>query len=245
MADNPDMDISPGDSTPTSEASYSLTGTPTIYVGGNQHNDEALPSTTVVLPNALPRLASHPNASSSNMTSSSVNASSLASSSGGAAPSMHYPATCPSTATGAGSVGNSGGGGGSGSSGIVVGGATMLPATGLATTNVAGTIPSTANTLSSSGNSNNSNHRKLDAVTALHQSHMGAVGSPNVSTWNSFVHVLEYNQNFWLFCFADPCSIIFESSGSSFELKCSGPTKARLQGSGFTNASTTDSSSYK
>lgn len=169
------MDISPGDSTPTSEASYSLTGTPTTYVGGNQHNDQALPSATVVLPNALPRLASHPNASS-NMTSSSVNASSQSSAATAvAAASMHYPATCPNTvaAASAASAAMSG-------SGIVAGGATMLPATGLATTNLAATIPSTATTLSNSGS--NSNHRKLDAVSSLqHQSHMGAVGSPNVS----------------------------------------------------------------
>ncbi|XP_055910027.1 WW domain-containing adapter protein with coiled-coil homolog isoform X2 [Eupeodes corollae] len=66
--DNPDMDISPGDSTPTSEASYSLTGTPNTA----QLNDQSVPLTigsstvaaggaaTVLLPNALPRLASHP-----------------------------------------------------------------------------------------------------------------------------------------------------------------------------------------
>lgn len=44
------MDISPGDSTPTSEASYSHTSTPTT-----QTNDGP-----VLLANALPRLASHP-----------------------------------------------------------------------------------------------------------------------------------------------------------------------------------------
>lgn len=162
LADNADMDISPGDSTPTSEASYSLTGTPTTHGGGNQHNDQALPSTTVGLPNALPRLASHPNASS-NMTSSSVNATtpSVASS------SMHYAGvTCANPAASAVVVG----------SGVVAGGATMLPTTGLASTNMP--TVSTQGVLPNSGSS--SNHRKLDAVTSLqHQSHM--IGSPNVS----------------------------------------------------------------
>ena len=45
------MDISPGDSTPTSEASYSHSSTPTTQ----QNNDGP-----VLLANALPRLASHP-----------------------------------------------------------------------------------------------------------------------------------------------------------------------------------------
>lgn len=145
------MDISPGDSTPTSEASYSLTGTPTTHGGGNPHSDQVLPSTTVGLPNALPRLASHPNASS-NMTSSSVNATtpSVASS------SMHYAVTCANPAASA-----------VGGSGVVAGGATMLPATGLSSTNMQG--------LSNSGNSN---HRKLDAVSGLqHQSHMVGLSS--------------------------------------------------------------------
>ncbi|KAI8128338.1 WW domain-containing adapter protein with coiled-coil like protein [Lucilia cuprina] len=157
LADNADMDISPGDSTPTSEASYSLTGTPTTHGGGNQHNDQALPSTTVGLPNALPRLASHPNASS-NMTSSSVNATtpSVASS------SMHYAVTCANPAASA-----------VGGSGVVAGGATMLPTTGLASSNMPAV--STQGVLPNSGSSN---HRKLDAVTSLqHQSHM--IGSPN------------------------------------------------------------------
>lgn len=49
--ENPDMDISPGDSTPTSEASYSHSSTPT-----------AIPQNEgpVLLSAALPRLASHP-----------------------------------------------------------------------------------------------------------------------------------------------------------------------------------------
>ncbi|TMW47375.1 hypothetical protein DOY81_007548 [Sarcophaga bullata] len=160
MADNADMDISPGDSTPTSEASYSLTGTPTTHGGGNQHNDQALPSTTVGLPNALPRLASHPNASS-NMTSSSVNATTQS-----VASSMHYAVTCAHPAASA--VG--------GSVGVVAGGATMLPTSGLASTSM-----STATTQSGVlPNSGSNNHRKLDAVTSLqHQSHM--IGSPNSS----------------------------------------------------------------
>ncbi|KAM8720572.1 hypothetical protein ACLKA7_006588 [Drosophila subpalustris] len=56
--DNADMDIS-GDSTPTSEASYSLSGTPTTHgnSGGGGTEQGALG-------NALPRLASHPNPSS-------------------------------------------------------------------------------------------------------------------------------------------------------------------------------------
>ena len=160
MADNADMDISPGDSTPTSEASYSLTGTPTTHGGGNQHNDQALPSTTVGLPNALPRLASHPNASS-NMTSSSVNATTPS-----VASSMHYAVTCAHPAASA--VG--------GSVGVVAGGATMLPTSGLASTS----MPAATTQSGVLSNSGNSNHRKLDAVTSLqHQSHM--IGSPNVS----------------------------------------------------------------
>lgn len=46
------MDISPGDSTPTSEASYSHSSTPTTQL---QNNDGP-----VLLANVLPRLASHP-----------------------------------------------------------------------------------------------------------------------------------------------------------------------------------------
>lgn len=46
------MDISPGDSTPTSEASYSHSSTPTTQL---QNSDGP-----VLLSNALPRLASHP-----------------------------------------------------------------------------------------------------------------------------------------------------------------------------------------
>lgn len=48
------MDISPGDSTPTSEASYTHSSTPTT-----QQNNEG----PLLLANALPRLASHPSTS--------------------------------------------------------------------------------------------------------------------------------------------------------------------------------------
>ncbi|XP_037028529.1 WW domain-containing adapter protein with coiled-coil homolog isoform X3 [Bradysia coprophila] len=51
--DSQDMDISPGDSTPTSEASYTHSSTPTT-----QNNEGPL-----LLANALPRLASHPSTS--------------------------------------------------------------------------------------------------------------------------------------------------------------------------------------
>lgn len=50
--ENPDMDISPGDSTPTSEASYSHSSTPTTQ----QPNHDG----PVLLSNVLPRLACHP-----------------------------------------------------------------------------------------------------------------------------------------------------------------------------------------
>lgn len=51
-ADSQDMDISAGDSTPTSEASYSHSSTPTTQL---QNSDGP-----ILLSNALPRLASHP-----------------------------------------------------------------------------------------------------------------------------------------------------------------------------------------
>lgn len=53
LVDSQDMDISPGDSTPTSEASYTHSSTPTT-----QNNEGPL-----LLANALPRLASHPSTS--------------------------------------------------------------------------------------------------------------------------------------------------------------------------------------
>lgn len=52
LAESQDMDISPGDSTPTSEASYSHSSTPTAQIIGTDG--------PVLLANALPRLASHP-----------------------------------------------------------------------------------------------------------------------------------------------------------------------------------------
>lgn len=82
--DNPDMDISPGDSTPTSETSYSVSSTPTAQmndsslqqqqqVGGSLSGVLGVSSASsvsassstanpqpILLANALPRLASHP-----------------------------------------------------------------------------------------------------------------------------------------------------------------------------------------
>lgn len=57
------MDISPGDSTPTSEASYSHSNTPTIQnneIGGSNVGGMVGPGGQVLLATALPRLASHP-----------------------------------------------------------------------------------------------------------------------------------------------------------------------------------------
>lgn len=57
------MDISPGDSTPTSEASYSQSNTPTIQnneIGGSNVGGMVGPGGQVLLAAALPRLASHP-----------------------------------------------------------------------------------------------------------------------------------------------------------------------------------------
>lgn len=56
------MDISPGDSTPTSEASYSHSSTPTTAVTLNNDGSGGigLIGGPVILANALPRLASHP-----------------------------------------------------------------------------------------------------------------------------------------------------------------------------------------
>uniref|UniRef100_A0A1A9WVJ2 WW domain-containing protein n=1 Tax=Glossina brevipalpis TaxID=37001 RepID=A0A1A9WVJ2_9MUSC len=175
LTDNADMDISPGDSTPTSEASYSLTGTPTTHdtmgTVGQSHNDQTLPSTTVGLPNALPRLASHPNASS--VSSANVTAAT-------AAASMHYSASVIVPPSGS----NSSSGGS-----VMVGGATMLPATGLASVNL--TSGQSAGVLSNSGVSGS--QRKMDSVTGLqYQSHIMAVGSPIAST-NQVDHHLNSN----------------------------------------------------
>ncbi|XP_036319208.1 WW domain-containing adapter protein with coiled-coil homolog isoform X5 [Rhagoletis pomonella] len=157
------MDISPGDSTPTSEASYPITGAPSVHGLVNaQHNDlSSIPTSTVGLPNALPRLASHPNASTVMPSSSSASASAAAANA--AAASMHFSA---SSASGHGS-------------GVVVGGATMLPATGLAS------VPSNAGlpvmVAGVMQTQNNSNHRKMDPVAMMQQqAHLVSASSPNV-----------------------------------------------------------------
>lgn len=71
------MDISPGDSTPTSEASYSHSSTPTIQ---QQNNNDG----PVLLANALPRLVSHPSTPTNSQlhftTPSSVNLNTTSSS---------------------------------------------------------------------------------------------------------------------------------------------------------------------
>lgn len=157
------MDISPGDSTPTSEASYPLSGAPTVHGLVNvQHNDLSIPTSTVGLPNALPRLASHPNANT--VMSSSSSASASAAAANAAAASMHFSASSASAH----------------GSGVVVGGATMLPATGLASVSSSTGVPvMVAGVLQTQ---NNSNHRKMDPVTMLQQqAHLASTTSPNVS----------------------------------------------------------------
>lgn len=164
IAENPDMDISPGDSTPTSEASYPLAGAPSVHGLVNvQHNDlSTIPTSTVGLPNALPRLASHPNASS--VMSSSSSASASAAAANAAAASMHFSASSASAH----------------GSGVVVGGATMLPTTGLASVSSGAGVPvMVAGVLQTQ---NNSNHRKMDPVAMLQQqAHLASSTSPNVS----------------------------------------------------------------
>lgn len=74
ILENQDMDISPGDSTPTSEASYSHSSTPTTQ----QPNHDG----PVLLSNVLPRLACHPSTptnSQLHFTQSSVSGISLTS----------------------------------------------------------------------------------------------------------------------------------------------------------------------
>lgn len=123
------MDIS-GDSTPTSEASYSLSGTPTTHGGsggggGSSGGSGAQPSEqssimsalTSGLGNPLPRLASHPNPSA---VVTPMGA--------------HYGAV---------SVGATGGNGGG-----PVSGATMLPTSGLAS--VPASIANSSNSLRNS-----------------------------------------------------------------------------------------------
>lgn len=133
--DNADMDIS-GDSTPTSEASYSLSGTPTTHggsgggggnggsgSGGAQSSGESsiMPQGALgsALGNALPRLASHPNPSA---VVTPMGA--------------HYGAV---------SVGATGAGGNGGGP---VSGATMLPTSGLAS--VPANIANSSNSLRNS-----------------------------------------------------------------------------------------------
>lgn len=132
------MDIS-GDSTPTSEASYSLSGTPTTHggsgggggnggsgSGGAQSSGESsiMPQGALgsALGNALPRLASHPNPSA---VVTPMGA--------------HYGAV---------SVGATGAGGGNGGAGGPVSGATMLPTSGLAS--VPASIANSSNSLRNS-----------------------------------------------------------------------------------------------
>lgn len=109
--DNADMDIS-GDSTPTSEASYSLSGTPTTHGGsvggGMQSSEQSSLMPQGGLCNALPRLASHPNTGA-----------------------VVTPIGAHYGAIGVGGTGGGSGGGGGGGGGPVSG-ATMLPTSGLA-----------------------------------------------------------------------------------------------------------------
>lgn len=74
LADNADMDISPGDSTPTSEASYPSHAAAGV---GGTNDQSTIPSSTIGLPNALPRLASHPNTVSQISSSCSASAAAL------------------------------------------------------------------------------------------------------------------------------------------------------------------------
>nr|ABF18407.1 hypothetical protein [Aedes aegypti] len=65
--ENQDMDISPGDSTPTSEANYSHSSTPTNQQGhsNNAANNEGSTAGTGLMANQLPRLLSNPMATQS------------------------------------------------------------------------------------------------------------------------------------------------------------------------------------
>ncbi|XP_033169360.1 WW domain-containing adapter protein with coiled-coil homolog isoform X1 [Drosophila mauritiana] len=121
--DNADMDIS-GDSTPTSEASYSLSGTPTTHGGGpggggpggggGSNSDQPMG-------NALPRLSSHPTANSSASVATGT----------GAAGGLHY---------------------GSGAGGGPVTGATMLPTmSGMLNSNSSNSAGGSSSNASSSG----------------------------------------------------------------------------------------------
>ncbi|XP_034667654.1 WW domain-containing adapter protein with coiled-coil homolog isoform X5 [Drosophila subobscura] len=151
--ENADMDIS-GDSTPTSEASYSLSGTPTTHGGtgmsggggggggGGSGGGGNSSNATMDQPmgNALPRLASHPNTGSSSGAGGAPMGGSAA-----AAAALHYS--------------------GSGSGAGPVSGATMLPTSGLSSV-----PPSIANSSSSSNSS------------SLRNSVVGHIGSTSSTT---------------------------------------------------------------
>ncbi|XP_030378469.1 WW domain-containing adapter protein with coiled-coil homolog [Scaptodrosophila lebanonensis] len=165
--DNADMDIS-GDSTPTSEASYSLTGTPTTH-GGAALNDPAVVLPPGAIPcamgNALPRLASHPNPMSCVGSVLPMGTAAAAA----AAVAMHFSATT----VGAGGVVVTGG---------PVSGATMLPTTGLAS--VPPTIGGTP--MSSISNSNSSLRNSVVG-------HIGSTSSTTVPTLTNQEHHLNSN----------------------------------------------------
>ncbi|XP_033243396.1 WW domain-containing adapter protein with coiled-coil homolog isoform X3 [Drosophila miranda] len=152
--ENADMDIS-GDSTPTSEASYSLSGTPTTHGGtgmsggggGGGGGNGSNAAMDQPMGNALPRLASHPNTGSSSGAGGAPMGGAAAAAAAAAA--MHYS------------------GGGPGGGGPVTG-ATMLPTSGLSSV-----PPSIAN---SSSNSNSSSLR--NSVVG----HIGSTSSTTVPT---------------------------------------------------------------
>ncbi|XP_062138053.1 WW domain-containing adapter protein with coiled-coil homolog isoform X2 [Drosophila sulfurigaster albostrigata] len=160
--DNADMDIS-GDSTPTSEASYSLSGTPTTHggsggggggsggggVGGGIQTSESQSA----LGNALPRLASHPNPSA---VVTPMGA--------------HYGAASVGATGGSSAAGGSGGSGGG-----PVSGATMLPTSGLAS------VPA--------GIANSSNSSLRNSVVG----HIGSTSSTTVPTLANQEHHLNSN----------------------------------------------------
>ncbi|XP_055682931.1 WW domain-containing adapter protein with coiled-coil homolog [Lutzomyia longipalpis] len=58
--DSQDMDISPGDSTPTSEGNYSHSSTPTTQQSQHHHHNSDGSAPPGMTGNALPRLSSHP-----------------------------------------------------------------------------------------------------------------------------------------------------------------------------------------
>lgn len=108
--DNPDMDISPGDSTPTSETSHSLSSTPTTQInditvqpasGNTSSTAPSVPPTAtapVLLANALPRLSSHPTAPTNSQMHFSTTSSSVGGS--GSVSNATATATCLSSVQG-------------------------------------------------------------------------------------------------------------------------------------------------